>query len=118
MSFLTQSFCTLTQRILSALLITVVAASCIIALPAYADDTPGSVSYVAADGTDLTKVVQCLPKQLSQPSLARALKESGNDFLERVFNFKGSYDGYELSDAEVSYRDCLKKKGIAIEAKV
>lgn len=103
MSFLAQTLRALAQRVLFTLLITLVAISCLVAQPAYADTTPPSARFVAADGTDLTAVARCLPKQLGQPSLSRALRESGNDFLERVFNFKGSYDGYKLSDAERAF---------------
>ncbi|MEO0408384.1 MAG: hypothetical protein AAF289_13635 [Cyanobacteria bacterium P01_A01_bin.135] len=117
MPSVTQFFGRFTRRLLSALLVSVVVMGFIIAPSAHADNTSDSGIHVAADGTDLTKVAQCLPKQLSQPSLTRALKESGNDFLERVLlNFKGSYDNYKLSSAETSFRDCLKQEDVAKEA--
>ncbi len=82
------------------------------AQPALADNAQASGQYIAADGTDLTAIVQCLPEQLSQPDLERALKESGNDFLEKVFNLKGNYSDYELEKAEVDYLNCLESKGV------
>ncbi|ASC71459.1 hypothetical protein XM38_024110 [Halomicronema hongdechloris C2206] len=80
--------------------------------PAYADTAEESVEYIAADGSDLTAVAQCLPQELSQPSLARALSESGNDFLEKVFDVKDDYGDYELDSTEVEYLNCLKQTGV------
>ncbi|TVP62216.1 MAG: hypothetical protein EA342_19500 [Leptolyngbya sp. LCM1.Bin17] len=79
--------------------------------PAYADNASDVERYIAADGTDLTAVAQCLPKQLSQGSLARALRESQNDFLEKVFDVKDNYSDYKLDDSEVEYLTCLESKG-------
>ena len=79
--------------------------------PAYADSSQMDMSYIAADGTDLTAVAQCLPKELSQPSLARALKESGDDFLQKVFDTKADYDNYKIEDEEAQYLSCLEAKG-------
>jgi len=80
--------------------------------PAYADTAADSGQYIAADGSNLTAVAQCLPKELSQPSLARALSESGNDFLEKVFDVKDDYDDYKLDRTEEEYLNCLKQKGV------
>ncbi len=44
--------------------------------PAYAADSADAKRYITADGMDLTAVVQCVPKELSQGNLARALPES------------------------------------------
>lgn len=79
--------------------------------PAHADNSIGSMQYIAADGQDLTAIAQCLPKELSQPSLERALRESGNDFLQKVFSTKDDYQDYKVDDAEAEYLDCLKSKG-------
>ncbi|MGB3614525.1 MAG: hypothetical protein WBA10_12100, partial [Elainellaceae cyanobacterium] len=81
-----------------------------LACPAYADEAPAVKRFIAADGMDLTVVAECLPKQLSKSNFARAIKESGNDFLERVLlNFEGTYSDRKLSEAEIAYRDCLQR---------
>ncbi|MEM6423907.1 MAG: hypothetical protein AAF728_01905 [Cyanobacteria bacterium P01_D01_bin.128] len=80
--------------------------------PAYAENSQDTAQYIAADGTDLTAVAQCLPKRLSQPSLARALRESGNDFLQKVFDIKDNYMDYKLDESEVEYLNCLRQKGV------
>ena len=80
--------------------------------PAYAAEGEGTQRYVAPDGSDLTAVAECLPKSLSQGSLARAIAESGNDFLEKVFDIKANYRDYELDETEVAYLDCLESKGV------
>jgi hypothetical protein len=79
--------------------------------PAYAADSPTAKRYIAADGTDLTAVAQCLPKELSQGNLARALEESKNDFLQKVFDVKDSYSDYKLGNSETQYLACLESKG-------
>jgi len=72
-------------------------------------------TYTTADGTDITAIAECIPPELANGNLDRALRESGNDFLEKVFNTKDSYDEYELADSEVEYLECLKSKGITPE---
>ncbi len=79
--------------------------------PAYAGNDLESMQYIAADGQDLTAIAQCLPKELSQPSLERALRESGNDFLQKVFSTKDDYQEYKVDTAEAEYLDCLESKG-------
>ncbi|MGB3199427.1 MAG: hypothetical protein WBA99_00905 [Nodosilinea sp.] len=79
--------------------------------PAYAANLPEAGQYIAADGTDLTAVAQCLPKELSQGNLARALEESKNDFLQKVFDVKDNYSDYRLGQSETEYLACLKSKG-------
>ena len=79
--------------------------------PAYAGDDLEALQYIAADGQDLTAIAQCLPKELSQPSLERALRESGNDFLQKVFSTKDNYQEYKIDQAEAEYLSCLKSKG-------
>ncbi|NJL44637.1 MAG: hypothetical protein HC922_00545 [Leptolyngbyaceae cyanobacterium SM2_3_12] len=85
--------------------------------PAYAGIVQDAASgmadrYIAADGSDLTAVAQCLPKQLSQASLARVLRESGNDFIEKVFDVKDNYSDYKIDDAEAEYLNCMNQKGV------
>jgi len=105
----------LTQRLI--LVIAVAATVACLAQPAYADNAADAKRFIAADGSDLTAVAECLPKQLSEPNFARALKESGNDFLERVLlNFEGTYSDRKLSEAEIAYRECLQQKGIDLDA--
>jgi hypothetical protein len=79
--------------------------------PAYASDAAIAPRYISADGTDLTAVVECLPKTLSQPNLALAIKESGNDFLQKVFDMKDDYNEYKVEPVEAEYLRCLQSKG-------
>lgn len=88
--------------------------------PAYAatsPTSPASKRYIAADGTDLTAMAQCLPKQLSQGDVARALSESQNDFLEKVFGMKENYDDYKLDETEIAYLACMESKGVTPQVK-
>jgi hypothetical protein len=57
-----------------------------------------------ADVDSITALIACLPKQLSQPNLKRALSEMGNDQLERAFNLKSTP---KLSQAEIELATCL-----------
>jgi len=68
------------------------------------DVAPQLVNSTSAEGDRIAALAACLPKQLSQPSLKRALNEMGNDQLERVFNLKANP---KLSQAEVDLADCL-----------
>lgn len=81
-------------------------------MPAAADQA----GYVTPDGQDITAVVECLPQELSEGDLQRAIKESGKDYLERVFRLKDSYDEYEIAAAEKEFQACLETKGITPEA--
>jgi hypothetical protein len=80
--------------------------------PAYADNSEVSPKYIGADGTDLTAMVECLPKTLSQPNLALALTESGNDFLQKVFDLRDNYDDYKVESVEAEYLTCMQSKGV------
>lgn len=62
----------------------------------------------AAQSNRLSAFIDCLPKQLSQPSLKRALDEMGDDQLERIFNLKSNP---KLSQAEIELKSCLNRKG-------
>jgi hypothetical protein len=64
----------------------------------------------AAKGDRLSAFIACLPKQLSQPSIKRALSEMGDDQLERIFNVKSNP---KLSQAETELKSCLNSKGFA-----
>jgi hypothetical protein len=85
--------------------------------PAYADSSPAARPFIAADGTDLTAMAQCLPRQLSQGNLSRALSESKNDFLEKVFDMKENYSDYKLGDSEIEYLACVESKGVIPQVK-
>ncbi|UBF29777.1 hypothetical protein K9N68_36740 (plasmid) [Kovacikia minuta CCNUW1] len=61
----------------------------------------------SAEGDRTMALITCLPKQLSQPSLKRALNEMGNDQLERAFNLKASP---KLSQAEIDLANCLNRR--------
>lgn len=81
------------------------------ASPTQAKAATNAGQYVAADGQDLTAVVECLPEALSEPSLERALRESWDDFLEKVFDLKDNYESYKLEEPEVNYLQCLNRQG-------
>ncbi len=85
--------------------------------PAYAADGTDAKRYIAADGTDLTAMAQCLPKELSQGNFARALREAQNDFLEKVFDVKDNYDDYKLDATEIAYLACVESKGVIPQVK-
>lgn len=84
--------------------------SLLLVSPAHAESK--SATYIGADGSDLTVVAKCISPQLSEGNLDRALEESGNDFLEKVFGTKGSYDQYERAQPELEFLDCLKRNGV------
>ncbi|PSN18069.1 hypothetical protein C7271_14450 [filamentous cyanobacterium CCP5] len=90
--------------------------SCISLFGGYAQPASAEAAaaprYIAADGTDLTAFAQCLPKQLSQPSFKRAIEQSGNDFLQKVFDVKNDYRAYKLDEAEIQHLDCMQQKGV------
>ena len=114
MSLIRRFFRAATQKAIFGVLVAVVMLCFGLAQPASADSADSSVAprYIAADGSDLTAFAQCLPKELSQPSLKRALQESGNDFIEKVFNIKGDYREYKLDEAEVAHLNCMEQKGV------
>ncbi len=85
--------------------------------PVYAESLSSPNRYIAADGTDLTAMAQCLPRQLNQGNLSRALKEAQNDFLEKVFDVKDNYSDYKLDANEIEYLACLEGKGITPQVK-
>lgn len=71
----------------------------------------GSVAQTAdsiAKDDRIIALIVCLPQQLSQPSLKRALNEMGNDQLQRVFHLKTNP---KLSQAEIELASCLNGKG-------
>jgi hypothetical protein len=105
------------QRLVIALLASVLWLTSSLFSPAYADDSTGAKRYITAEGMDLTAVVQCIPKELSQGNLARALAESQNDFIEKVFDVKDNYDDYKLDATEITYLSCLVSKGVIPQVK-
>lgn len=117
MSVFLQKISQIARRAVLGLLVSLFGLALSFSQPAYAGTLSDSASYVAdryiaADGQDLTAMAQCLPKQLSQASLARALRESGNDFIEKVFDVKDNYSDYKLDDAEAQYLACMNQKGV------
>lgn len=105
------------QPLVIALLVGMLWLTASLFAPAYAANAPDAEQYIAADGTDLTAVAQCLPQELSQGSLARALEESKNDFLQKVFDVKDNYSDYKLSESETQYLACLESKGFTSQVK-
>lgn len=74
-------------------------------------------AYIAADGTDLTAVAQCLPSELSKGNLGRAVRESFNDYLEKAFGLKQNYNDYKLDETEANFLMCLERKGVTPQVK-
>ena len=72
-----------------------------------ADRYPDEQPYTL-QGKRLTAVIDCIPKELSRSNLGRALTEMGNDQLQRAFNLT---DNPKLSEAELEFNNCLKRKG-------
>lgn len=105
----------LAQRLSALFLLGLLWLTASLAAPAQAADA--AKRYIAADGTDLTAMVQCLPKELSQGNLARALAEAQNDFIEKVFDVKDNYSDYKLDETEVRYLACLEGKGVTPQVK-
>lgn len=83
-----------------------------LAVPIVAAGIPeGSSAQIidsVAKSNRLSAFIACLPKELSHPSLKRALDEMGDDQLERIFNLKSNP---KLSQAEIELKSCLKSKG-------
>lgn len=105
------------QRLAVALVAGLLWLSSSLFAPAYAADSPAAKRYIAADGSDLTAMAQCLPKELSQGNFVRALRESQNDFLEKVFDIKDNYDDYKLDETEIAYLACVESKGVTPQVK-
>ena len=82
------------------------------AMPINSTATPGSITSQgidsAADGDRISALIDCLPKQLSQPSFKRAWSEMGDDQLQRAFNLKPNP---KLSQAEIELKNCLDRQG-------
>jgi len=102
-----QSWC---QTFLAGFLATLVWLGVFHDLAIAADIVPHDVRNPVVEGERLAAIVDCLPKELSQPSLGRALSEMGNDQLERAFNLK---QNPQLSQAEVAFENCLASKGFS-----
>jgi hypothetical protein len=81
-----------------------------LAMPIAAAMPEGIASRVVSsvvEGDRMSALITCLPKQLSQPNLKRALSEMGNDQLERAFNLKANP---KLSQAEIDLANCLNRQ--------
>lgn len=107
----------LAQRFVVCLSVGLVGLIVATAHPASADPLITPAQYIGADGRDLTAMAECLPKKLSEPNLARALQESKNDFLEKVFDIKPDYDDYKLDATEAEYLSCMESKGVMPQVK-
>jgi len=69
-----------------------------------------SDNMTALQNSDRTAAIaECLPDELSDADLSRALGEMGNDQIERAFNLT---DDPDLSEAEMEFQRCLKRNGI------
>ncbi|NJO78465.1 MAG: hypothetical protein HC827_08015 [Cyanobacteria bacterium RM1_2_2] len=67
-----------------------------------------SVDSISIESARMNALMACLPKQLSQPNLKRALSEMGDDQLERAFNLKSNP---KLSEAEIELKSCMSRQG-------
>ncbi|NJN87488.1 MAG: hypothetical protein HC881_15745 [Leptolyngbyaceae cyanobacterium SL_7_1] len=70
----------------------------------------GLLDSPSRESDRMSAFTACLPKQLSQPNLKRALSEMNNDQLQRVFNLKVNP---KLSQAESELKSCMSLKGFA-----
>jgi hypothetical protein len=107
----------LAQRCVLGLIIGLVGCFVGMVHPALADSLADAPKYMSADGRDLTAMAECLPKKLSQSNLDRALQESKNDFLEKVFDTKLNYNDYKLDETELEYLACMESKGVVPQIK-
>jgi hypothetical protein len=108
----------LRKTLLSSLLIGLICLTGISIKPASAAPNatsviPGAIASLVVDSTSseddrMSALIACLPKQLSQPNLGRALSEMGNDQLERAFNLKANP---KRSQAETDLASCLNRPG-------
>ena len=71
-------------------------------------DTSVPVSPATVESDRMSALLTCLPKQLSQPNLKRALDEMGNDQFERMFHLKAEP---KLSQAEIDLKNCMSREG-------
>jgi hypothetical protein len=86
---------------------------CLFSLPtglALATHDSSGVVAVPAQPERFKALVNCLPKQLSQPDRERTLSEMGNDQLERVLNLKSNP---KLSQAEIELATCMGRQGFS-----
>ena len=97
--------------LMSVIWLSVLSTNSAVADPVIVAATPERITIQAIDSTAeadrMSALITCLPKQLSQPSLKRALSEMGNDQLERAFNLKASP---KLSQAELDLASCLNHR--------
>lgn len=110
MTTLFQSF-TRRIRTLAVVLLGVCLLAGSFAAPAAAEDT-----YITPDGEDITAIVDCIPEELSEGDLQRAIAESGKDYIERAFRTKDNYSDYDIAAAEEKFQACLESQGITPEA--
>lgn len=74
----------------------------------FSGQIPAPIISSAPEADHLNALITCLPTELSQPSLKRALSEMRNDQFERALNLKASP---KLSKAEVALATCLNSQG-------
>jgi hypothetical protein len=111
-----QSLTTLRRWMVMGLIVTLVWLQGAIAAPAQAAFSFGD-DFETPDGQDITEIVECLPQQLTEGDLQRAISKFGNDYLERVFQLKDDYGDYKISQAEKEFQSCLQSKGITPNVK-
>lgn len=114
--FRNQVLSLLKQTLLTSLLIGLIWLSGLplnsaLAMPSVVTAMPRELASQLVDSTSIdddrmSALITCLPKQLSQPNLKRALSEMGNDQLERAFNLKANP---KLSQAEIDLANCLNR---------
>ena len=78
-----------------------------LAAPNVAEKMAMRVAESPAESDRLSALITCLPKELSQPNLKRALSEMGNDQIERALNLKANP---KLSQAETDFASCLSRQ--------
>lgn len=97
--------------LMSVIWLSVPSTNSAVADPVFVSTTPERITIQAVDSTAeanrMIALITCLPKQLSQPSLKRALNEMGSDQLERAFNLKANP---KLSQVEIDLANCLNRQ--------
>ncbi|NJL86898.1 MAG: hypothetical protein HC886_14540 [Leptolyngbyaceae cyanobacterium SM1_1_3] len=96
-------------RLIAAVLLVVVWLQ---AAPAQAVVQADSSTFIDPNGNDVSAIAKCLPQQLTEGDLQRALDKFGNDYLERVFDLKEDYSEYKISQSEKEFQACLERQGI------
>lgn len=79
----------------------------VLAAPNVSEKMAMRIADSPAESDRMRALIACLPKQLSQPNLKRALSEMSNDQIERALDLKANP---KLSQAETDLASCLSRQ--------